>query len=116
MARLHLPCPALPAPALPLPEERFASRLAAGTFLLSGDARPALGIPAAALRLAIGAHTITEISTGGYATALGVMQQLKMSSTQSQKHVLVVVHQLMPKLVLQLKQVRHSWSRTWCTQ
>ncbi len=69
MARLHLPCPALPAPALPLPEERFASRLAAGTFLLSGDARPALGIPEAALKLANDAPAIAGVSTGGDATA-----------------------------------------------
>ena len=62
-------CPALPCPALPLPEERFASRLAAGILVLADGARPALGIHAAALRLAIGAHTITEIITGGYATA-----------------------------------------------
>jgi len=36
-----------------------------------------------------------------------VVQQLKMKLMQSQKHVLVVVQQLMPKLLLQLKRVQH---------
>jgi len=39
--------------------------------------------------------------------ALGVVQQLQMNSMQSQKHMLVVVQQLMPKLLLQLNRVQH---------
>ena len=61
--------PALPAPPVPLPEERFASRLATGTLLLAGDARPALGIPPAALRLATDVSAIAGVSTGDDATA-----------------------------------------------
>ncbi len=62
-----LPAPALP---LPLPEERFAARPAAGTLIvLAGDARPALGSPAAALRLATDAPAIPGLSTGGGAAA-----------------------------------------------
>ncbi len=58
-----------------------------------------LGIPAAALRFATDAPAIAGVSTG-------VVQQLKLTSMQSEKQALVVVHQLMPKLVLHLKLVR----------